>query len=70
MLQSIVSVHFPKAVNGPLLSLVAGRAFPDWFEAWHRRRAFQDACGRGQWGAESGTVFSALATRRVRKCLR
>jgi SAM-dependent methyltransferase len=43
--------------NGPLLSLVAGRAFPDWFEAWHRRRAFQDAYGRGQWGAESGTEF-------------
>jgi len=47
----------PYKGNGPLLSLLAGRAFPAWFEAWHRRRAFQDAYGRGQWGQESGTAF-------------
>lgn len=47
----------PYSGNGPLLSLLAGRAFPAWFEAWHRRRAFQDAYGRAQWGQENGTDF-------------
>jgi hypothetical protein len=30
----------PYRGNGPYLSLLAGRAFPNWFESWHRRRAF------------------------------
>lgn len=47
----------PYSGNGPLLSLLAGRAFPGWFEAWHRRRAFQDAYGRAQWGQEKGSEF-------------
>jgi hypothetical protein len=47
----------PYSGNGPLLSLLAGRAFPIWFEAWHRRRAFQGAYGRGQWGQEKDAEF-------------
>jgi hypothetical protein len=43
--------------NGPMLSLLAGRAFPKWFDGWHRRRAFQGAYGRAQWGLEEGTAF-------------
>jgi len=40
-----------------MLSLLAGRAFPGWFDAWHRRRAFQGAYGRSQWGVEEGAQF-------------
>jgi hypothetical protein len=47
----------PYRGNGPLLSLLAGRAFPEWFEAGHRRRAFQGAYGRAQWGLEKGADF-------------
>lgn len=47
----------PYRGNGPFLSLLAGRAFPRWFEAWHRRRAFQDAYGRAQWGQKEGSQF-------------
>lgn len=47
----------PYRGNGPLLSLLAGRAFPTWFEARHRRRAFQGAYGRRQWGLEKGAEF-------------
>jgi hypothetical protein len=47
----------PYRGNGPYLSLLAGRAFPNWFESWHRRRAFQSAYGRRQWGLEKGTQF-------------
>jgi SAM-dependent methyltransferase len=43
--------------NGPMLSLLAGRAFPGWFDAWHRKRAFQGAYGRAQWGLEEGAQF-------------
>jgi hypothetical protein len=43
--------------NGPMLSLLAGRALPNWFDAWHRRRAFQGAYGRAQWGLEEGAQF-------------
>ena len=47
----------PYSGNGPVFSLLAGRAFPIWFEAWHRRRAFQGAYGNGQWGLEKDTEF-------------
>ncbi len=43
--------------NGPMLSLLAGRALPSWFDGWHRRRAFQNAYGNAQWGVEEGAQF-------------
>ena len=43
--------------NGPMLSMLAGRAFPGWFDMWHRRRAFQGAYDRAQWGLEEGAQF-------------
>jgi SAM-dependent methyltransferase len=50
--------------NGPFLSLLAARVLPAWFEAPHRRRAFQAAYGRGQWGLEEGTkFFSGIGSR-------
>lgn len=54
----------PYRGNGPLLSLFAGRAFPVWFDAWHRRRAFQGAYGRRQWGRDKdGEFFSGAGSR-------
>jgi methyltransferase family protein len=50
--------------NGPMLSLIAARLLPAWFEGRHRRRAFQTAYGRGQWGLEEGaSFFSGIGSR-------
>lgn len=50
--------------NGPFLSMVAARVLPAWFEAGHRRRAFQAAYGQGQWGREEGaSFFSGIGSR-------
>ncbi|WP_072396619.1 class I SAM-dependent methyltransferase [Hyphomicrobium sp. CS1GBMeth3] len=47
-----------------MLSLFAGRTFPAWFDAWHRRRAFQGAYGRRQWGeGKDGEFFSGAGSR-------